>query len=788
MQKAVKEARARAEAARKQKGISAQQTIPYLRMLPSGTCQVTETFYSRLICFQDISYRLATEDVQEGILRKWKAFLNSFSPDVSYQFVFENCATSAQQLADLICIPQTTENLAKIRKEFSDMLKNKAARGNNGLRRIKYIAFGIEEKDASEVETRLDSIERDLCAGLRLLGASPRPMEGKEYLEVLHSILHLDTKEQFSFSWDWLPASGLSTKDFIVPSSLEFRTGKHFKFGDKVCQCSFLQILAPELEDTFLTELLEINNSQVLTMHVRQLDPVKAIKQLRHTLTDLKGAKIEAQKKAVRDGYDMDIMSEDLITSGNDAEKLLRTLRGQNEKLFLVTIVLLSVANNKRELHARVQKAATIAQRYNCRLSCLDFMQEQGAMSCLPLAHNLVPITRGLTTSALGIFIPFLTQELIQTDPKAMYYGVNTLSHNLIIANRLALKNPGGLILGTPGSGKGMYAKREIINIILKTRDDIMICDPEGEYSPLIDRLVGETIKISPASEQHINPLDIHMDYNEDDDPVKFKCEFIFSLFEQMVGRKTGLEPEEISAIDMAVRQIYQPYLNDPQPENMPILEDLQSALNALTGSETLVHAAQYLATVLDVYVNGSLNVFNNRTNFNINNRLVCFDIKELGKQLKKIGLLIVEDQIWNRVSANRKAKRTTWFFFDEFHLFLKDEHTAAFSVEIWKRLRKWGGVPTGITQNVKDLLRSRDIENILDTSDFIVMLNQYGEDREILASHRQISESQLSYVTQADAGEGLLIYGAHIIPFTDHIPKDTEMYSLMTTKLSEAV
>lgn len=785
---AIKAAAARAEAAGKQKGISAQQTIPYLRMLQDGTCQVTATFYSRLIVFQDITYQLAAEEDQEIIRAGWVGFLNSFSPDASYQLLFENSATSEEQISSLIRLPESQPGFERLQKELSDMLKEKGARGNNGIQRLKYIAFGLEEKSEAGAIKRLDRIGVDLCNELRRIGVSARALNGKEYLEVLHSILHLDTKEPFRFAWDWLPRSGLSTKDFIVPSSFEFRTGKRFKMGDKVCQCSFLQILASELEDSFLTELLEIDNSQVLTMHVRQMDSGKALKQLRHTLTDLQSAKADAQKRAVRDGYDMDNISNELVSSGEDAKSLLNSLRSRDENLFLVTIILMSVADNKRELESRVQQAATIAQRYNCRLTCLDFQQEQGAMSCLPLAFNQVPISRSLTSSALGILIPFLTQELFQVDPSALYYGVNPLSRNLILANRKRLKNPSGLILGTPGGGKSMAAKREILNVMLATTDHIMICDPEGEYSPLVRCLGGETVVLSPSSTQHINPLDISMDYNEEDSPVKLKIEFILSLFEQMVGRKTGLEPEEISAIDMAARTIYQPFLLDPKPENVPILGDLQKALGDITGSEPLVRAGQYLATVIDIYVNGSLNVFNHRTDLDISNRLICFDIKNLGKQLKKIGLLIVEDQIWNRVSTNRDKRQTTRIYLDEFHLFLKDERTAAFSVEICKRFRKWGGIVTGITQNVKDLLATRDIENILDTSDFFVLLNQYGEDREILAKRLNISESQLSYVTQSEPGEGLIIYGLYIIPFSDRIPTDTEMYRIMSTKLTEAV
>jgi type IV secretory pathway VirB4 component len=380
----------------------------------------------------------------------------------------------------------------------------------------------------------------------------------------------------------------------------------------------------------------------------------------------------------------------------------------------------------------------------------------------------------------VAIFIPFTTCELFQTG-EAMYYGLNALSNNMIMANRKNLKNPNGMYLGTPGSGKSFAAKREILNVFLLTEDDIIISDPESEYFPLVNRLGGQVIKLSPASTQYINPMDINVNYSDEDDPLTLKSDFILSLCELIVGGKSGLEPVEKTIIDRCVRLVYRDYLANPAPERMPILEDLYNLLRKQDESE-----AQRLATALEIYVTGSLNVFNHRTNVELNSRIVCYDIKELGKQLKKLGMLILQDQVWGRVTANRAAKKTTWFYQDEFHLLLKDEQTAAYSVEIWKRFRKWGGIPTALTQNVKDLLASREIENIFENSDFIVMLNQAQGDRQILAKQLGISPHQLSYVTHSNAGEGLLFYGNVIIPFVDHYPTDTETYKIMTTKMME--
>ena len=668
------------------------------------------------------------------------------------------------------------------------MLRNQGAKGKNGLQRAKYLTFAVEEDSLKEAKSRLEQIERDLMANFKKLGVFAHALSGFEFLEVMHNILNMDTQAPFRFSWDWLPLSGLSTKDFIAPSSFSFPNGRMFRMGKKYCKASFLQILAPELQDRILADFLDMESNLVVGMHIQSLDQTKAIKQIKRKITDLDKSKIDEQKKAVRAGYDMDIIPSDLATYGNEAKKLLNDLQTHNERMFLVTFILIHIADNKRDLNNLVLQASSIAQRHNCALVSLDYQQEEAAMSCLPLAYNQVPIQRGLTTSATAIFVPFTTQELFQTGAEALYYGLNALSSNLIMVDRKLLKNPNGLILGTPGSGKSFSAKREISNVILVCpHDDIIICDPEGEYAPLVERFKGQVIKISPTGVGHdgkpcyINPMDLNMDYSDDENPLSLKSDFILSLCELIVGGKDGLAPVEKTVIDRCVRIVYRKYLNDPVPENMPVLEDLYNALREQDEKE-----AQYIATALEIYVTGSLNVFNHRTNVDTANRVVCYDIKELGKQLKKIGMMIVQDQVWNRVTRNRALHKTTRYYIDEFHLLLVEAQTAAYSAEIWKRFRKWGGVPTGITQNVKDLLSSTEIENIFENSDFIYLLSQAPGDRSILSKKLNISPHQLSYVTQSGEGEGLLIYGSTIIPFADHFPQDTELYRLMTTKLSE--
>ena len=363
----------------------------------------------------------------------------------------------------------------------------------------------------------------------------------------------------------------------------------------------------------------------------------------------------------------------------------------------------------------------------------------------------------------------------------AIYYGLNALSNNMIMADRKRLRTPNGVILGTPGSGKSFSAKREILSCFLITKDDIIICDPEGEYFALVAALHGQVVKLATNSKDYLNPMDIQLSHKGDKEALKLKSDFIITLCDLIAGGKDGLENDEKGIIDECIRHIYDKYFENPVPENMPLLEDLYNAL--LTQDEP---EARHVAAALEIYVKGSLNIFNHHTNVDINNRIVCFDIKQLGKQLKKLGMLIVQDAVWGRVTANRSAGKSTRYYADEFHLLLKEEQTAAYSVEIWKRFRKWGGIPTALTQNVKDLLASPEVSNIFENSDFVYMLNQANGDRQILAKQLNISPHQLSYVTHSGEGEGLLFFGNVILPFVDHFPKDLELYRILTTRLSE--
>lgn len=807
---------------KQERNISAQNSIPYREMAKDGICRVQEKYYSKTIRFYDINYQLAQNEDKNAIFENWCDFLNYFDSTIHFQISFINHHSNMKEFESVIQIQPQNDAFDDVRMEYAQMLRDQLAKGNNGLVRTKYITFGIEVENIREAKPKLERIEADILNNFKVLGVSAYPLNGQERLQILYETFNPEEKVPFQFSYDRILRSGMGTKDFVAPTSFVFKEGKTFQMGNTIGAASYLQILAPELTDKMLAEFLDMNRNLIVNLHIQSIDQMKAIKLVKNKVTDINRMKIEEQKKAVRAGYDIDIIPSDLNTYGGEAKRLLEDLQSRNERMFLVTVLFLNTAKTKQELDNAVFQTAGIAQKYNCSLRRLDYMQEQGLMSSIPLGMNMIPIKRALTTTSTAIFVPFTTQELFMGG-ESLYYGLNALSNNMIMVDRKKLKNPNGLILGTPGcftgetklllpdgrkvsflellakkeevlvnsfdfqkqelvkargydvrctkevtelvevelengetvrctpehwfltqsagyveacnlkvgakfipehevkavrflsleeavpvydisvegyqnfllscgvvvhnSGKSFAAKREIANVFFATQDDIIIGDPEGEYYPLVHALGGQVIHISPTSHDYINPMDINLDYSDDDNPLGFKSDFILSLCELIMGSRNGIEAEEKSVIDRCLPLVYQKYFENPIPENMPVLGDLYDCLRKQEEVQ-----AQRIATALEIYVNGSLNVFNHHTNVELNNRIVCFDIKDLGKQLKKLGMLIVQDQVWNRVTVNRVAHKSTRYYIDEFHLLLKEEQTAAYSVEIWKRFRKWGG------------------------------------------------------------------------------------------------
>ena len=645
----------------KEKRLSAQKSIPYREMAKDGICRVQEKYYSKTIRFYDINYQLAQNEDKNAIFENWCDFLNYFDSSIHFQLSFINHKSSMKEFEQVIRIRPQEDAFDDVRMEYAKMLKQQLAKGNNGLVKSKYITFSIEADNIREAKPKLERIESDILNNFKILGVPAYPLNGVERLQILYETFNPDIMTDFQFDYGSMIRTGLNTKDYVAPTSFVFRDRNTFQMGNTIGAVSYLQILAPELTDKMLAEFLDIDKNLIVNLHVQSVDQMKAIKLVKSKVTDINRMKIEEQKKAVRAGYDMDIIPSDLNTYGGEAKRLLEDLQSRNERMFLVTALFLNTAKTKQALDNAIFQTAGIAQKYNCVLKRLDYQQEEGLMSSVPLGVNHIPIKRALTTTSTAIFVPFTTQELFMAG-ESLYYGLNALSNNMIMVDRKKLKNPNGLILGTPGSGKSFAAKREITNAFFVTKDDIIIGDPEGEYYPLVHALGGQVVHISPTSKDYINPMDINMDYSDDDNPLGVKSDFVLSLCELIMGSRDGIEAEEKSVIDRCLPLVYQKYFADPKPENMPVLGDLYDCLRKQKEPQ-----AQRIATALEIYVNGSLKVFNHRTNVELNNRIVCFDIKELGKQLKKIGMLIVQDQVWNRVTINRGIKSTRYYI-DEFH------------------------------------------------------------------------------------------------------------------------
>ena len=733
--------------------------------------------YTKTVEYEDINYSVASTEDQTAIFGGWSSFLNYFDSSLPFQLSFIN-RRSRSRSKYKVNIPPAQDDFDSIRAEFTSMLKNQIAKSNNGIERSKYITFGLPAEGIAEArppsgtgggrrDWQSETAGRSLCsdgragtAGAASQSDAPRQPGAVPLLLAGHS-----------------PGRAWEQRDFIAPDSFDFRQSRTFRIGQYWGAASYLQILASELSDKLLAEILELDAEMTVTMHIQTVDQLKAIKTIKGKLSDIGKMKVEEQRKAVRAGYDPDILPPDLITFSKDAAELLADLQSRNERMFLLTFTVINIAPTRQRLENDVFTVGGIAQKYNCALKRLDWQQEQAFVSSLALGYNEVEIQRGMTTSSTAIFIPFMTRELRMAGP-SLYYGMNALSHNVIMADRKKLKSANGLYLGSTGSGKSFAAKREIINVFLTIpKDRIIIVDPMGEYAPLVRRLGGQVVEIAPGSPSHINPMDIQLDLDDDESPLSMKADFLLSLCELVVGGKDGLQPIEKTVIDRCVRLIYRDMalgIGDGKP---PLLQDLYEELLKQPEPE-----ARRVATALELYCTGSLNLFNHQTNVKLTSHIVCIVLKGLGENLRKIAMHVTNDFVTSAVNVNFHSGVSTWCYFDEFHILLRDALTASYFVAVWKMLRKKGCVPSALTQNVKDLLASREIEAILDNTDFMILLSQAQSDRAILAKQLGISEHQLSYITHSNSGEGLLFYGDVTIPFVDRFPRG-EIYNLLTTR-----
>ena len=765
--------------------LTVQDSIPYRKMYPDGICDLGNGYFSKTVKFSDINYALSQDEDKHKIFNKYSRVLNYFDSSVPFQLTLLN-RMGQNSYDGLVDIPSKDDAFSEIREERKSMIREQLEKGNSGIVKTRLLTFAVEGKNYKQVKQRLSRIETDVVNKLKKdLGSQVESLNGKERLEYLYKCFNVAKPyNKFSFNWDNITKGGMDTKDFISPSSLVFENN-YFQMGGSYGAALAFNITSPELSDEVLADFSDIKNDLLISIHVQSVDQSIAIKRAKQKILDLNQVKADSEMKNMQKGLYTNITSPTLQRNVEEAQSQLEALQQRNERHFLTTILITATAPTKEQLDNVVFSINGVAQKYNCNMRKLDFQQEQGLMSSVPLGLNQIKVDRTLSTSALAILMPFSVQELYDPDG-GLSYGLNAQSNNIILANRKHLANPNGLIIGIPGSGKSVTAKMEITDVFLSTDDDIIISDPEAEYRPLVEALGGQVIEVSLSSKDYINPMDININYGLDQDPIAVKSDFILGLCELMLKRNdmsSGLNPVQMSVVDRCVRKIYTEYFKNPMPEKMPILEDLY---NELLAQKENALDAKIVADTMEIYVKGSLNVFNNRTNVDLNNRIVCFDIKNIGKSQEKIGMLIIQDNVWNQVSQNRDIKKGTWFYQDEFHKQLRDEQSTKYSLDFWKRFRKWGGIPTGITQNIKDLLRSYETENILDNSEFLVMLNQASGDREIIAKKLQVSDEQLGFVIDSMPGEGLIKFGSQIVPFRNKISKDTLLYELITTKPEE--
>lgn len=752
----------------KTNNVTTEDTVLPLEVYKNGVFKISKNEYSKTLEFFDRNYTALSEEDRENLFINFSEILNSFDSSNSYQFSYINCGEKSFKLEDRFKIENKNDAFDEFRDEYNQILKNKINK-NKGFEKRKFLTFKTTAKNLKEANINLTGMEKDLKKQFKELDTEIKILNLEERLSLFYEMLNPHKNLDFG---------QIDQKEKIVPKLLDFSKDDEFKINEMFAQTFYLEITGSEISDEILKEFVEVNEDLYINFHIEPIDQLDGTNLVAKTLTNLQQMKIEEQKKAIKSGYDMDLIGGKLKENLDSVESLLEDVKSKNEKLFKVTILFTILAKDKlysRKILASLRK---IAKKNNSILKPLKYLQEQGLVSSLPLCKNEIESMRILTTSSVAAFIPFKTKELI-TKGNPFYYGNNQISKNIICLDRMYLNSANGLILGSTGSGKSFAAKEEMTLSYLLTDDEIIILDPEREYIELTKALDGEVIEISPNSKNYINPLDINLGYGGEDFALSIKLDFVLSFFELILKR--SLEPREDSIIDRAVREIYKEYFKNPKKENIPILEDLY---NELLSYKTDI--SYELCESLEFYVKGSMNIFNHHTNIDIKKRIICYDINSLGEKLRKIGMQIIQNEVWNRVTVNRNKKILTRYYVDEAHLFFEDPTTAKFNTQVYKRFRKYGGVPTLMTQNVKNILAYKGVEDIFENTDFILILKQAPKDREIMARLLNLSLEQEKYISNPDKGSGLIKFGKDIVPFENKFPKNTKLYKLLQTSFRE--
>lgn len=746
-----------------------QKIIGYDALFENGVCAIKDGLFSSTIKFNDINYTEADREDKIDVFAQYCDFLNSFDSNVHLQLTIFNRHTDVEYFKQKRLMPNNGM-FDVVRKAYNKIFLNKVMMGENNVLREKYITVTVESDTLESAITLLARECEDALSHFKSMGVEGDVLSGAERLELMGRIIR--PNEPFLFDYLRLYFSGLTTKDFITPSYLDFRNKSRIGIDDEsYTQTIAVYDLSTEIADKVVSDLMEIPTFLTFTLHLDAVEKDDAIKLVKQKLAGMDLQKRDETKKLIKDldgVYDESLLPRDLLDSKENAEKMLKYLRDGDQKMFKTAILVNIHAFTEAELASTQDQIKRVFNRYSCSVNRLIDFQEEGLNATLPIGRCELPVRRTLDTKSVGIFIPFTTQELVHD--RGLYRGINQASKNLIYFDRNKLMNGNGFVLAESGGGKSFSIKDEISQLYLTTDDDIIVIDPEREYQKTSEMLNGEIIQISANSNNYINLFDITMDYGQGENPVELKAEYILTIMTVLIGGRNGLTSEAESIIDRVVREIYEDYFKKPGPMTMPTFKEFYQTLKMQPEPE-----AQNIALALEIYVDGSLSVFSHRTNVDVDNRLVIYDIKDLGNKLMSMGLLIALDQVWNRISRNRKLGKRTWVYIDEVYLLFKNEHSAEHLFRLYKRVRKWGGRMTAATQNVEDVLLSDTARRMLSNSQYVLMLSQAKSDRDELGELFGLSDKQLKYITNAPKGTGIIRAGKNIVPFDARIDKEKD-------------
>lgn len=752
-----------------------QDVLGYDKMYESGICEIEEGLFSKTIQFEDVNYQIAQRDDQLNTFSDYCELLNSCDASTHLTLTILNKKNDTQTFHKELFYELEGDELDIYREELNAMIEKNLTEGQNGFYKENYLTFSTNAKTFQQARQFLDRTEQSLMGDLQAIGSTSEELDGLERLKVFHSLMN--PGEPFYFQYDDLIYSRLSTKAAVAPTSFNFKTNKKlFEMGNQVGEVLFLRDYPTNMTDRLIAELTEIPEELVIALHIDPVAPDRANTLVQSKKMFMESDKSNAQQRAVKKGYDTDLIPYELQNSINQANELLDDIVQNGQRLFRNTFLVYVSAPTEEELQDIVERVLSVGRKNQCVFASLDYLQKEGFNSILPIGKNFLNIKRTLTTASTAIFMPFTAQDLNHAGGK--FYGINESTRNVVRIDRTKLNTPSGFILGSSGSGKGVSKKYEIITTLLKNPNDEILCiDPEDEDSIIGAAFGAQIIKIAPNTDTFINLLDITDDLSGEEDPVKNKSDFLLAAFENLIGGTTGLSSAQRSLIDRVTRKTYEPYLNGDKKE-MPTLRDQWFPLL----KEQPEPIAQTLALDLELYIEGSLAIFSQQTNVELNSRFVIYNTKNLGSQLKTFGMMVVLEQIWNRVARNRDRGVRTWIYIDEMQLMLNDEYCENYFFELWSRVRKWGATPTGITQNIETLLLSSKARRTLSNSEFLILLKQAKPDLNEVSKLFGLSYQQEKQLVNPPKGAGLIRAGNAIVPFSNFIDRNTEFFELVST------